>query len=111
MLTVNGGIFKDIKQYAIKNIVFYKSTQWTSCRVKIKQNPYKFILAEDVISEKPYLIELTKDNNIYSLSCDNMIIHQQVSWFDFELEFTMASDSDCFISKPFYEYIIKDIIS
>jgi len=51
MLTVNGGIFKDITQYGIKNIVFYKSSQWTSCRVKIKQNPYKFILAEDLISE------------------------------------------------------------
>ena len=126
MLTVNGGVFKHTNQYAIKNIVLYKSSQWTSCRVKIKKIQYKVILAEDLLNEKPYLIELTKVNNIPSLSCDDMIIYQQASWFDFELEFTMASRASASASetgssvtgssvtgsnKPFYEYIIRDIIS
>lgn len=73
----------------IKNIRLIPSPKWRFCIIKISNIPYKYIYADELPLDRPYMIELALRQQLPSLLCDKMILFQQKNWFKFTVEFIM----------------------
>ena len=106
---INAGTVKlNNNKYVVQNVNIYKSPLWLYCNVNINNVVCKRIYPEELFGVIPYYISMDKFNNKPSLLCNNAIIYQRDSWFDFKLEFIM-DESYTILENTFYEYIITDI--
>ena len=101
-LLTAGAFIAEASKIGIKNVHILKSSQWTTCLIKIHKITYKCIYADELRPGVPYTIELDKFNNRPSLVCNNTIIYQQAKWFDYQIEFIMREKE---LAKDFYSVI------
>lgn len=107
-LVIHAGAFKNGSKIEIKNVTIFKSPDWATGFIKKDNVIHKRINAEELLPGVPYTIEIKKYFNLPSLLCNHMIIHQQESWFEYQIELTLSETLKNEELTPFVEYSVRE---